>query len=82
MEIFVDDEAKLTLHGLVQHYIMLQVTFADAYWLIVVACLQFSYCRCFLLCAHPVCMPAPLQCSFVANYCFVIASSCLRLQLL
>jgi hypothetical protein len=25
MEIFVDDEAKLTLHGLVQHYIMLQV---------------------------------------------------------
>ena len=23
MEIFVDDEAKLTLHGLVQHYIML-----------------------------------------------------------
>ena len=22
MEIFVDDEAKLTLHGLVQHYIM------------------------------------------------------------
>mmetsp|Transcript_2492 Transcript_2492/g.7488 ORF Transcript_2492/g.7488 Transcript_2492/m.7488 type:complete len:215 (+) Transcript_2492:1627-2271(+) len=24
MEIFVDDEAKLTLHGLVQHYIMLQ----------------------------------------------------------
>ena len=25
MEIFVDDEAKITLHGLVQHYIMLQV---------------------------------------------------------
>jgi ATP-dependent RNA helicase UAP56/SUB2 len=23
MEIYVDDEAKLTLHGLVQHYIML-----------------------------------------------------------
>ncbi len=23
MEIFVDDEAKLTLHGLVQHYSML-----------------------------------------------------------
>ncbi len=23
MEIFVDDEAKLTLHGLVQHYVML-----------------------------------------------------------
>jgi superfamily II DNA/RNA helicase len=24
MEIYVDDEAKLTLHGLVQHYVMLQ----------------------------------------------------------
>jgi len=24
MEIYVDDEAKLTLHGLVQHYIMLE----------------------------------------------------------
>ena len=23
MEIYVDDEAKLTLHGLVQHYVML-----------------------------------------------------------
>jgi ATP-dependent RNA helicase UAP56/SUB2 len=24
MEIYVDDEAKLTLHGLVQHYVMLR----------------------------------------------------------
>merc|ERR550537_1679096 len=24
MEIYVDDESKLTLHGLVQHYVMLQ----------------------------------------------------------
>nr|POE98638.1 isoform 2 of dead-box atp-dependent rna helicase 56 [Quercus suber] len=24
MEIYVDDEAKLTLHGLVQHYILLK----------------------------------------------------------
>lgn len=37
MEIFVDDEAKLTLHGLVQHYIMLQVRFHSLGCSVVVA---------------------------------------------
>lgn len=40
MEIFVDDEAKLTLHGLVQHYIMLQVILHYGYcYVLLVFCL-------------------------------------------